>query len=394
MKQRFFYISNAFEDSLKNLRSINGDSPAVSAKVIRICQAVKEQGENAIIISLGRKRQTNSWKWYPAIIRRAGNVPLVYATFFDAPILTHLISTCSLFLIINRLSNKKSVLIFYNYLLYYIPTLIINKILGRRCLLDLEDGIRRDDKTLRSRVNFISFKIHNLFCNNGATVASEALIMQTTIRPTMVCYGVAPMIYTQKDWSVFPLHILYGGALLKDTGAELFLDALDILFLKGKNISTKIKFIVTGFGDMSEQIKQITQNKFSSIVDFRGSVSTSEYFEILEKCQIGLALKIPTMSMGMTTFPSKVIEMAAFGLLIVSTRVSDVPKVFSDSTAVLLSETSPIMLADVINDILTAPLQYRELAIRGQNRIRTSLSPERIGKDMIEFWRGIKVSDN
>lgn len=394
MKKRFFYISNTFEDSLKKFRLISGDSPAASSKVIRICQAVKEQGANVIIISLGRKRQANSWKWYPAKVIRSGNIAFVYAAYFDAPILTHLISTYSLLLIILRFSNKKSVLIFYNYLLYYIPTLIVNKILGRKCLLDLEDGFRQDEKTLKSRINFVSLKIHNLFCNNGVMVASEALLTQTNIKPATVCYGVAPQIYTNKDWSAYPLHILYGGALLRDTGAEIFLDALEILFIKGKNISGKIKFIVTGFGDMSEQIKQITQTKFGSFVEFRGNVSSAEYIEILKKCQIGLALKIPSMSMGMTTFPSKVIEMAAYGLLIVSTKVSDIPKVFSDKTAVLLSVTTPIVLAEAINDILYAPLQYHELAIRGQHMIRTSLSPEKIGKDLIEFWSGIKVTDN
>ncbi|MDA8414146.1 MAG: glycosyltransferase, partial [Desulfobacteraceae bacterium] len=363
-------------------------------KVIRICHAVRAQGGKATVISLGRRRQIGSWKWYPASIRKTNGVPVIYASYWDAPLLTHVVSACSLLLILLKTSCRDSVLIFYNSLAYYVPSLIINRLMGRRCILDLEDGCRSDEKSPKGRLNHLLMRIHNHYCNGGAMLASSALMKQTPLRPTIVCYGVAPVAHSIKDWNSFPIKVLFGGALLKDTGAELFLDAMELLMSTNPSIGSKLKIIITGFGDISDKIQEAARTQLKSFIEYRGNVSNQEYIELLCESHVGLCLKLPDMSMGATTFPSKVIEMAAYGLLIVSTKVSDVPKVFSKECGVLLKQATPQNLSDVLTDIASSPNKYQEIALHGHEEITLSYSPQMVGSVLLNFWRGFSPSSS
>jgi glycosyltransferase involved in cell wall biosynthesis len=89
--------------------------------------------------------------------------------------------------------------------------------------------------------------------------------------------------------------------------------------------------------------------------------------------------------MGATTFPSKVVEMAAYGLLVVSTRVSDVPLLFDDSSAELLSEASPAALASVFARVIEDPGGARHRADRGLAMIRERFSSAAVGRQMAQF---------
>lgn len=387
-KRRYLYISNAFEANEKDKRLITGDSPAASGKVIGLCRAVRSHGGKASIISLGRGRQRGSWEWYPSVIRRVDGVPIVYAACLDAPIVSHLVSTISLLFVVIKIMKRESIAIYYNYLPHYVPCLISNRIMKRRCILDLEDGHRSDEKTLRGRINRYLLAIYNLLCNGGVMLASSSLIKQTSLRPFCICYGVVPSVNCITRWKEQPLQVLYGGQLCKDTGVDLFLESLAIIIKKGKGIKHKLRIVITGFGDMSVYLENEVRHKYNDFVEYRGALSKAEYIQLLRESHVGLSLRIPGMLMSTTTFPSKVVEMAAFGLLVVSTRVSDVPLLFSEKTGVLLNNASPEDLAAVLLSIVDSPETYRDIALQGQRELSSLLSPQRVGAELLNFWNG------
>jgi len=149
-----------------------------------------------------------------------------------------------------------------------------------------------------------------------------------------------------------------------------------------------LTFVVTGYGDMAGRIERMSREEMKGLLVFHGKVGYPEYRNILLRSHIGLCLKLPDNSMGATTFPSKVVEMAAYGLLVVSTPVSDVPRVFCEDSAVLLGETTPDALAGIFRRIAADPAEFGERAIRGQNRIRSMYSPEKVGPELLSFWCG------
>ena len=89
--------------------------------------------------------------------------------------------------------------------------------------------------------------------------------------------------------------------------------------------------------------------------------------------------------MGKTTFPSKIIEYASHGLLIVSTKVSDVPDLLDDNSAILLSEETPVCLVDAIRYIIDNVPDVLQVAKQGQQRIQTTCNYGIVGKGLAEF---------
>ena len=384
---RYFYVGNFFSDRVKQQREISTDSPAATGKVARICKAARDAGGDVWIISLGRGRTRGTGRRYGATAGRIGGGPALYLPFNDKPVLTHLDSILSLLTLVLRCTDRRSVLVFYNFTFHYLLALVVSRILGRRCILDIEDGFRTDDRSLRASANLFLLKTYNLFCNGGAMLASRALGEQSPLRASYVCYGVSEVHQTPRQWSG-PLQVLLGGSLLVDTGAELFVEALRLLRDIRPQALHRLKFVVTGFGDRAELIERLAGEEMGEFLQFHGKVTGAQYREILRGSHLGLCLKLPSSSMGATTFPSKVVELASHGLLVVSTRVSDVPLLFDESTALLLDEATPAALVSALLCVVDDPERFHGVALAGQGRVAATLSAERVGAEVMRFWQG------
>jgi glycosyltransferase involved in cell wall biosynthesis len=125
-----------------------------------------------------------------------------------------------------------------------------------------------------------------------------------------------------------------------------------------------------------------------NILHYMGSVTGQAYKAILRQAHIGLCLKLPARSMGETTFPSKVVELSSQGLHVISTRVSDVPLLFDETTATLLHEATPRSLAHALVTIVRNGCEANTIALNGQNRITSLLSAEKVGFELLRFWSG------
>ena len=76
-----------------------------------------------------------------------------------------------------------------------------------------------------------------------------------------------------------------------------------------------------------------------------GRLTDSQYDLLLKRSHVGLALKPNSGSLADTTFPSKVVEMAGAGLLVVTTRISDVDKVLRDGAVYLEDDDSGTLMS-------------------------------------------------
>lgn len=383
---RYMYICNAFEPLVKHQRRIVTDVPAATNKVYRLCRAVHTSGSDIIIVSLGRGRCKGTWRWYSPTKRMEDGVPYFYAGFWDVPALTHLVSLISMGFLIYRLRAQKSALIFYNHQFHYLLALILGRFMGAVCILDLEDGFNRDERGPRAIMQRVLFSIYNLLCNGGVTLASSMLKEQTILKPQYVWYGVAPIVNCNRNWRERPLMVLFGGALFNETGVGLLLQTIELLWRNNPSLFDQMRFTVTGFGDMSEAVSRVASKYPREALVFRGKVDDQEYQSLLRKAHVGLCLKLPNTGMGATTFPSKVVELASYGLLIISTRVSDVPLVLPEGTSILLEEATPQKLASALLRIVSDPQEAEEIALNGQKRVRECFSPEKVSSELVSFW--------
>lgn len=269
---------------------------------------------------------------------------------------------------------------------HYVLALFVARLAGLRCVLDLEDGLREDIRGFTGAVQWFLLRMWGRYAD-AAMVANASLQNQIKTRPAYLYYGVAPINPVHRRWDE-ELCVLFSGHLSIDTGVENLIDALRILKETSPRTSLGIRVIAVGDGDLANQMKSVAAGELNGILEFRGRVTDGEYQELLRTLLIGLCLKMPNRSMGQTTFPSKVIEFASWGLLVVSYKVSDVPKLFPDNGAILLEETTPYELACALKQIVKSPAEAHRRAEEGRCAITERLNPQSVARDLASLWLG------
>lgn len=388
-KPRLIYLCNAIDEQLRSERKITTDSPAATEKVFQVSSALRYAGVGVVILSLGRGRQQKTGKWFSTKLVRINGIPTVYAPFFDAPIVTHLISLIGLLPLVWSLRSRHGtpVILAYNRLPHYLFAMEFAKILRFKRFLDLEDGDVTGDVGLLQRwiARILSSKFNHL-CISGGMLASSLLSNQYTGTRTVCCYGVAPTQKYQRDWNAKPLVVLLGGTLQRATGAQLFIDTINELRIQHNHKLSEIEFIVTGTGEMAADLLKLAAEKGFPRVNYLGRVSRKDYVAIIQQAHIGLALKLPADKLADTTFPSKVIELASAGLLIISTSISDVPKIFETDGALYLRTGH---FQELVAHLIWA-LDNRSdaacIAGKGQARVQDTCSREKVGNLLKAFF--------
>ena len=115
-----------------------------------------------------------------------------------------------------------------------------------------------------------------------------------------------------------------------------------------------------------------------------------QYREVLRRCDVGLALKLNNGPLANTTFPSKVIEFAAAGLLVLTTDISDVRQVLG-SGALYLTRDEPHALIELFESIVKDRPMANACAQSGLQNVQTLCSPLSSGKAVANFIFGNTV---
>jgi len=381
---KVIYLCNALDEETKNSRFITTDSPAATKKVFSLCYALKTASVASIILSMGRGRQNGTSMRFPKLRKSINGIDVLYASFWHIPVLTHVVTALSLMLNMRILIKKGgNVLLVYNCCWHYIPALLLAKLFGLRCFLDLEDGWV-DGK--QSWVQKTKASFFNWACNSGSLLACDALKSQVKTDRNLTCYGaVSTLREIKRDWNSDKIQVLFGGSLSEGTGAKLFIEAIEVFMRKYPSTRHSLHVTVVGFGDMTQEIARFATCKTGGMVEFRGSVSNSDYAELLDSNHIGLCLKLSSGPFHDSTFPSKVIELSSNGLLIISTPVSDVPKLFSSEMAILLPSDSAEALADALFWVVKHRQEASFRANRGRDMIVQRFSEEAVGLELRTF---------
>ena len=386
---RIVYLCGALDEATRRARNIDAANPAATQKVFGFCRALRQAGHRAIVLSLGRGRQNGSGAAYDACARRADGAPVIYARFVHSRWTTHLVSAFSLAVLVWRLRPRmrdRITLIAYNRLWHYVPALLLARVLGMRCFLDLEDGsVNRGRPAVLRMFDRLAGRCFDALCNEGALLANNAVRSQTSIKRTLVWHGTTPGFGVLADWDLRPLGVILGGTLNDERGSGIFIEAVRLLMQQAPAARQTMRFFVTGHGPMCPALEQLAAAS-DGWVSFEGLVGRERYLQILGKCHVGLMLNLSSYDMGHITFPSKVLEYAAAGLLVISTDVSDVREVFENDAAVFLAGETPAALAAALIKVCSAPGTAAGTARRGCEQISAAFDPQRVANDIVRFF--------
>ena len=396
MKPRIFIICNVLEDFTRLNREITTDSPAASRKVIMLCKSLKQAGIRPLIISQGRGKANGKFKYYGFSIRRIEEVPILYLPFSHVPIISELLSLFSPLYVIfkNRRRIIKKAIVYYNRNISYFPTLLLSALLGYINILDLEDG-EVDSDHMRSHNYLYRFiqDVYDQLCSDGALLACSSLRNYTSIKRTINYYGVVDAIPVPNKFDSDIVRFIIGGTLDKDTGVDLLIESISMISLNNPSWVTKIIFEVTGKGSLAHELQRISENVKCPRIIYHGRVSDTEYKEILSRCDVGLALKLNNGKLSNSTFPSKIVEYAMHGLLVLTTDISDARKVLGNNGALYLSNDDPHQLVNLIQNIAENRLLSSDLANLGRNAVLSKLNPKKSGEIVAEFIFGCNYND-
>ena len=390
MKERLLILCNVFDDSTRISRNISTDSPAESRKVLMMCRALSLVGVKPVIISLGRGKACGSFNFFSSIFRRVNGIPILYLPFSHFYFLSECISLfASLGFIYRFRKQQPKAILFYNRRAIYLPALMVSWFLGYRTILDLEDGeIGANGDENKKIFSLFIRKLFDYFINRGALLACNALSSYTKIRPVLSYYVTTFIENNPNRFRSNQLFFLMGGTISFDTGAELLINTIRIIRSNNFQWADQIVFEVTGKGDGIEALKLLSLEAGHPKLIVHGRTTDKEYRQILAKSDVGLALKLNSGSLADTTFPSKVIEFASSGLLILTTDISDVRQVVGDQGAYYLTCDDPQELVNIIERVVMDRVTACEYAIRGMNNVLNLCERKASGKSIADFIFG------
>lgn len=392
-KQRLFYFGMVNTQPYANWLNLPLHIGAAANKMTGVVRALRCVGTHAYLVSmpvLGHFAQKRHAK---GIVFKDSSCPQIFLPVAANRYIRKIISLFffAWFCILKIRPIDR--VIFYNHSIEYILALLILNFKGNKPFLDIEDSPRSDEGVGHFRS--LLFDLYRYLTRDKKLIVSNELAQKLALSNYCVVHGVSSarsIIPNFQKWTTAPisldndlLRVHYGGTLTVDTGVDLFCDAVIKLKNKHNNIA-KLTFIITGFGSIDKIEALIAQCWNSNIkILYYPDISQGEYFSLLLSCHASLCLKLPESEMAMTTFPSKVVEITSSGLLLISTKASDVPTIFDQDSAVLLQDTTPDALVTAILIIMSNMPAMHQVAIRGHDIAMKLFDPKTVGSRVDDF---------
>lgn len=289
-----------------------------------------------------------------------------------------------------RVARRGDRVILYNFFPEYLLLALLLKLKGTPAILDVEDGPAATLWPFNRLLNRLFWHLTLPLVAPGKLIVADSLGRRLGIRHCLAVYGVHGRNDSREDLPRFSgaqVRINFGGTITDSTGLGLFRDTLTWLATHAP--ASPLAFVVTGRlpPDAREHLASVLAAAPGLSLEIRDNLSMVAYQTLLDRCDVGLSLRMPGSEIAETTFPSKVIEIAGAGLLLVTTRVSDIPAVFDANTAVILDDATPEALGKALVDIAMHRDEARRRAADGRRMIKHRFSPEACGRAIASFIR-------
>lgn len=392
--QAVCYLCNILDEQTKEQRAIIYDSPAANKKVFDVCHALKQKFKQVYVVTMARGMQKGKKYVFSAMAKEVGGIPVLYGKYTPLPVLTYITSSVSLIFLIWRVTkqqkDKTLHLLVYNRNWLYVPSLFLARLLNVKCYLDLEDGALVDTSNRIGIIKYTLLKItFDFLCHHGSILVTPGLINQVRTLNNTVCYGIAekPTQNIIHNWRNETIRFLFGGTLMRETGALLLMDAVRILNKNYYIYRTSLTIVITGHGTYADELAKFSEAEGKDWIEFKGRVSIEEYKNLLNTSHVGLCLKLPSSEMGTTTFPSKVIEFASQGKLVLTTKLQHVHDLLGLEGAYYLEDENPLTLAKAIINIVSNRDESIKWANVGQQRSLSECDPEKVVDNISRLFK-------
>lgn len=399
-QNRIFYIGMITTESYGAAVGENVFSGAGERKMTSVTRAMRCAGLRAVVLSIpfvGMKAKRSIY-WQPVVINDEG-APAVFLPTAKSTYLRKILGPVILTAFAIQSIRPGDRVIFYNHAIEFLLVLVWLKFTGIKMYLDIEDAPGGDESGLRGILSRFSFAIMFGATENRKMVVADNVARALDLDDYVVVRGVSSQSgYVASDvqthkWQALhnggPLLLHFGGTLLRDTGVDLFCEAVEALARHDKGLAREVVFKVTGVGEL-QKIRAL-QSKIDGNetvrVQLRAGLSRAEYMNEISNCHGGLSLRDPGSHMAKRTFPSKVIEITTAGLGLIATDRGDVESLFNEKSAFLVPAFSPEALVEMIVKIAGNTRQLEHVARAGFDLCSRTFSLQAVGDDLAKLVR-------
>lgn len=262
---------------------------------------------------------------------------------------------------INANHQKSSDNIIYNYQypdIRNILLLLYAKYKGYKIIFDIVEDKKHDvfyTKADRMRIKLSLFFFRLIpYYADGVFVISNKLMEEinkisknkipVSLLPISVNFTLIDMYKGVKE-SDGTIKIFYGGSFAQKDGLEYLLEAIEELAKK----KYRFKLVLTGKGQPEDMERVFGKIRDKSLVDYKGYVSTEDYFKLLNSADICCMTRNDS-AFANAGFPFKMGEFLAAGKVIVASRVGDVDKYVKHKESAYL--VSPANAAEILSGLI------------------------------------------
>lgn len=354
-------LSNAFDQNYHEVRGEEIDRCLSASKRRDLYHCLQQAtGKQILILSSPPKAKfRRTAKWLAPVQTTFANHSQFVSGNWDIPKLRVPLSW--IFYARHVLKHVRSgdLVLFDNYEFIYVFAALFVKLFRRvQFILEYEDGKHLID---RSWARCLSGSAEFF----GKRLITAALLTHPALGrrlPKRVRTILVPGFVSRTNEQRLPsqpgaiINLLYSGSLDRTRGVDLLLETIPLFPDAGWHLH------LSGSGELQDQAKKISESRPEKIT-FHGALSNSAYAELLSQCHIGLNCQRDSDPISGVTFPSKVFNYLSAGLLVISSRASEVPTICGEACRYYDAET-PSSLARAITSVLEDKSVFSDLIAR------------------------------
>jgi glycosyltransferase involved in cell wall biosynthesis len=344
-KPRLILLSNVYDFHYVNLRRETVPACLSSPKRRDLFQSLHlATNRDLLILSSPPKSLTRrSPKWLPAVCTSFAGFSQLFCRNLDAPKIRIPFSWFFYALHVLRHVRRGDVLIIDNFeLIYVIAAWLCRVVHGNQILLDFEDGKHLTDhgwsRCLSAPAEFFGKPLIQ-----GAILAHPSLGERLSPKiPKILVPGfyIPPKKRQTPSITHADTRFVYAGSLDAPRGVDLLLDTIQLLPETGWQLD------ITGSGPLESRVRLIaTHPSFKRRVVFHSVLDAKAHSCLLAESNVGLNLQRSSNPISQVTFPSKIFSYLSAGLLVISSRASEVEAILKKACLYLTQETPEALAA-------------------------------------------------
>lgn len=343
-------LSNVFDQNYhdwrgeKVARCLSGNKRRVLYQCLQ-----KASGREIIVLSSPPKaEERRAPKWLPAVETRYAGHRQFFCANWDAPKLRVPLSWLFYARHVLRHTRSGDLVVMDNYEFVYVFAAWWLRLFRRvTFILEYEDGKHLIDRSI--------WKILSVLAETaGRPLLSGAMLTHPALGrrlppalPTELVPGFVPeIIPAYHDRPGPEVRFLYSGTLDEPRGVDLLLEALKLLPAQGWHLD------ITGYGPFAESIsRSVSDARWQGRLEYHQSLPPDAYERLLAACHAGLNCQRTSEPISGVTFPSKVFTYLSAGLVVISSKASEVDKICGKA-CLYYDEDTPQSLAAAMNEVI------------------------------------------